>query len=494
MNQINNSFLQFFQLNMFGGTIFIDKIDNPPEIFDPEKYSYKKGRSNPEQNDFYFKNSKVEYDINFSWKTTSFNEAMIIYYILEETGVHHSHLKPHIEYKYLIAPEPGFVNKELSFNLLEFLTETDIKSDKYNCKLITNPKYETETDKNQNIYISNLWCQLELNTKELIVQCMALSIHYRIDQQYHFWNSYFNYTEEQEKLDKEHKETITALKLLEITIFSTTSIETFISHNDVIFKLYESYLSVINKDKNYSSLIDILEGKKTIATNDAKWTKFYNNHPDCEQCLYILREQQKEREEEVHKENERIKYFQRLGTLDMMPINLLEGRLYVPNSISSSVNDLFKIKVLNNTIFSVGQSLLNKINRIIENVKIQNNIDKYRIKKELIIKNIEEKKRDYKIEKNRLENILRNIKNTKRQTSLKNELNDLEKTYLMKLIFLNFYLNQISDNLGKFMLEFEKRKIDYFDSDKIKFNNKQIIKIEKNLKRFSEIGVLINEK
>ena len=98
---------------------------------------------------------------------------------------------------------------------------------------------------------------------------MALSIHYRIEQQFYFWDL-LNINEEEKKeiiyhrnntvITKDDKDTIFAIKLLKIGNRGP-SIDTFIRHNNVIFSLYKQYQKIINIDKTQSNipiLLDIL--------------------------------------------------------------------------------------------------------------------------------------------------------------------------------------------------------------------------------------------
>ena len=63
-------------INQHGGTIFIKKKGSAETPFDEKQYQYKKGRSKPDDQNL-FHNNNIDFDIDLSWKTTSYNEAMI---------------------------------------------------------------------------------------------------------------------------------------------------------------------------------------------------------------------------------------------------------------------------------------------------------------------------------------------------------------------------------------------------------------------------------
>ena len=189
---------------MEGGTI---SIVNPKlEIDDNSSIIFRKGRSLIDDIDFY-KHNTMQFDIDFGPKTTSYNEAMILLYILEATGIHHNNNIPHFEYNYIIIPSNiKYLDKELSFNSFEFFDGFKDNHEKYNCNLISKNIYrkinfEEEYDISKDIiFINDLWNlpSLDLNTKKKITQCMALSIHYRIEQQFYFWDL-LNINEEEKK-------------------------------------------------------------------------------------------------------------------------------------------------------------------------------------------------------------------------------------------------------------------------------------------------------
>ena len=152
---------------------------------------------------------------------------------------------------------------------------------------------------------------------------MALSIHYRIDQQYFFWKDFFkNYANEEEKelIKEETINTLIAFNFLKLTRFMTTNLETFVRHYDVIFQIYSYYKEIIGED---IELLNILDGKETISTMNPLWTNFYERNSifadyflteKCTKCKQIYSEQIKERQEEIIKEGLREEFIEKNGS------------------------------------------------------------------------------------------------------------------------------------------------------------------------------------
>merc|ERR1711991_294102 len=116
--------------------------------------------------------------------------------------------------------------------------------------------------------------------------------------------------------------TLIAFNFLKLTRFTTTNLETFVRHYDVIFQIYGYYLNIIGEDQQ---LLNILNGEETISTMNPLWTNFYQRNIDkCEKCKQIYTEQIKEREKEIIKEGLRENFIETNGSDKGLPLELIE--------------------------------------------------------------------------------------------------------------------------------------------------------------------------
>ena len=471
---------KYFNLKKYikGGTIYIKEKNGTIFPFKQSQYQFKKGRSKPDDEDFY-NNETIDFDIDFSWKTTRFNEAMILYYILEATGVHNSTtnlMESHLDYKYIIKPSKKV--KEYSFNLNEFLSGIEKSSDKFNCRLMLKKDVESNPDSNKIIYMKDLWNDLDIDRKKIIVQCMALSIHYRVDQQYYFWNEYMT------EID------LIAFKLLSRNRFTTTNLETFVSHNDVILEIYNYYKEIIGEDEN---LLNILDGNITIPTNDPLWTNFYlKNIDNCVKCKQIYNNQIKERNEEINKEKLRIQYIEEYGSNELMPSELIEGKLYVPQDISSL--DIYnRIKTIHTMNFNLDPEVINKIDNILEIIVLKNDVEKYYNDLEKINVNIQQmKKLKNNIKQKKQKKINNPLQKALNEQKMKEENNNINKNIekleyeLEEIKKKSDTILQSEEKIEKFVYSLSENEKIIYDREikKIKMSNKEIIKIHEIISRF----------
>ena len=487
------------KLNYYGGTIFIKDKYTHETPFDEKQYQYKKGRSKPDD-ELLYNNTSIDFDIDFSWKTTSYNEAMILYYILEGTGVHKNSTNlanSHLAYKYVITP--SIRSKEYSFNIFEFLSGIQKDSDKYNCRLILKEDFENDPTTNKFVYINDLWDDINLDRKKIIVQCMALSIHIRIDQQYFFWKNFIeNYDNEEDKIylegNKEDINKLIALKFIKFDRFGNTGIETFINHNDVIYQLYEYYRTIISDD---TSLLHILEGNHTISTDNPLWLQFYiqKDKKDCITCKKIYDQQLKEREKEIRKEYEREKYIETHGHYKQLPEELVEGKLYVPKPVSSP--DVYnRIKTIANMSFKLEDGILNKIEEILENIDLYIII---KVEKDMIqieqetLKHLEISKRS---EKHRIANLINSInqtpgnvkEKTKRIKVIQEDLEKFNSNISNDIRKQKIKLENASKNISEQTMDIEETEfiLSRLSTREIKKIGKQKKKIENLLERFKK--------
>ena len=416
-----------------GGTILIkNKFLDKSIIADNRIYI--KGRSK-EYDILHFNNDKLYFDIDFSINSTSYNEVLILHYVLQGTGIHKNtstlDINSCITYKYNIIPYNNLnLKNELSFNILQFLddkTLTKIDINKYNCCMVSNEyfekikktsdnfKNEFVIDSKEIIFLKNIWNDIDEIFKFKIVNCMALSIHYRIDQQYFFSETYEINKIELDKYDHLSQNDIEILKIKEylkpVEKKKMTNIESFIRHQKLIIPLYQNYRNIIqieSNEKNKILLLNILNGSEKIYIHSSLWYDFYNTNPNCKTCQYLKKTIESEREKERFNEIKRIIHIIENNNLEF-PNSIKQGRLYIPhsqddlNSFFDTLNlDEYKknllIKICKfrykgdiNNIIKISE--ITKIKKILINIEIynkirenENNLEKLIIKNNVIDK------------------------------------------------------------------------------------------------------------